>query len=131
MFHSHCVRDYMATNLITVAPDMEILRAACVLIDNNISGAPVVDQSGKLVGMLTERDYLRVILDAGYYQDYGGQVKKFMSKDVISISPDESLMTLAKRFMDNAYRRYPVLENDQLVGQISRRDVLRVLEELW
>ncbi len=131
MFHSHCVRDYMATKLITITPEMEILRAACILTENKISGAPVVDQSGKLVGIITERDYLRVVLDAGYYQNYGGQVKNFMSKDVITVTPDESIMTIAKRFMDNAHRRYPVLENDQLVGQISRRDVMRVLEQLW
>lgn len=131
MFHSHCVRDYMATKLITVAPETEILRAACMLTENKISGAPVVDQDGKLVGIITERDYLQVVLDAGYYQNYGGQVKNFMSKDVITVSPDESIMTIAKRFMDHAHRRYPVLENDQLVGQISRRDVLRVLEQLW
>ena len=131
MFHSHCVRDYMATKLITVTPEMEILRAACMLTENKISGAPVIDQNGKLVGILTERDYLQVVLDAGYYQNYGGQVKKFMSKDVITVSPDESIMTIAKRFMDHAHRRYPVLENNQLVGQISRRDVLRVLEKLW
>ncbi len=131
MFHSHSVRDYMATKLITVTPEMEILRAASILTENKISGAPVVDQNGKLVGMITERDYLRVVLDAGYYQNYGGQVKNFMSKDVTTVTPDESIMTMAKRFMDSTYRRYPVLENDQLVGQISRRDVMRVLEQLW
>lgn len=131
MFHSIRVRDYMATTLVTLAPDTEILRAAHIMLENDISGAPVVDENGKLVGMITERDYMRVVLEAGYYRDYGGKVEKYMSKDVTTIDPNESIMELAKRFMENTHRRYPVVEDDQLIGQISRSDVLRALEKLW
>ena len=131
MFHSIRVRDYMATSLVTLAPDTEILRAAHIMLENDISGAPVVDENGKLVGMITERDYMRVVLEAGYYRDYGGKVEKYMSKDVTTIDPNESIMELAKRFMENTHRRYPVVEDDQLIGQISRSDVLRALEKLW
>jgi CBS domain-containing protein len=131
MFHSIRVRDYMTTTLVTLQPGTEILRAVHIFVKNDISGAPVVDESGKLVGILTERDCMRINLEAGYYEDYGGRVENYMSKNVIFIDPDESILVLAKRFVDAPYRRYPVVDNDRLVGQISRRDVMRVLDELW
>ncbi len=131
MLRSIRVRDYMATRLFTLEPTTEILHAMHLLVENDISGAPVIDEHGRLVGMLTERDFMRVALEASYYEDYGGQVEGYMSKDVVTIDPEESIVALARRFMDSAYRRYPVLENERLVGQISRRDVMRALDELW
>lgn len=125
------VRDYMATRLFTLAPATEVMHAVHLLVENNISGAPVIDEHGKLVGMLTERDFMRVALDASYHEGYGGRVEEYMSKDVVTINPEESIVTLAQRFMDSSWRRYPVVENDRLIGQISRRDVLRALDELW
>ncbi len=131
MFHSIRVRDYMTTNLFTLQPGTEILRAVHLFVENDISGAPVVDENDKLVGILTERDCMRIDLEAGYYEDYGGRVENYMSKNVTTIDPDESILELAKRFIEAPYRRYPVVENDRLIGQISRRDVMRALDELW
>ncbi len=131
MLHSIRVRDYMTRSLFTLQQGMEILRAVHILVENDISGAPVVDESGKLVGILTERDCMRIDLEASYYEGYGGRVENYMSKNVISIDPDMSILELAKRFIDAPYRRYPVVENDRLIGLISRRDVMRALDELW
>lgn len=131
MLRSIRVRDYMATRLFTLAPTTEILHAVHLLVENDISGAPVIDEYGKLVGMLTEHDFMRIALEASYYEDYGGRVEEYMSKDVSTIDPDESIVALARRFINSSYRRYPVVENDRLIGQISRRDVMRALDELW
>jgi CBS domain-containing protein len=132
MFHSIRVRDYMTTNLFTLQPGMEVLHAVHLFVENDISGAPVVnEETGKLVGILTERDCMRIDLEAGYYKDYGGRVEEYMSKNVTTIDPNEGILELAKRFIEAPYRRYPVLDNDRLVGQISRRDVMRALDELW
>lgn len=128
---SDSIRDYMASELITLTPDTEILRAARLLVDSNIGGAPVVDAGGRLAGILTERDLMRVVLNAGYYADYGGRVADYMTTAVETISPDESVVAVAKRFLAQRYHRYPVVENGRLVGQISRRDLLRALSDLW
>ncbi len=125
------IRDYMATALVTVTPDTEILRAARLLVDNNIGGAPVVDAGGGLAGILTEKDFMRVVLNASYYADYGGRVADYMTTTVETIGPDESVVAVAKRFMESPYHRYPVLDNGRLVGQVSRRDLLRALSDLW
>jgi len=122
--------DYMAANLITFSPDMEILRAISLLVEKRISGAPVVDSRGNLVGVLSEQDCMRVALNAGYYDDYGGRVAEFMSTKVETIDADTSILKLAEMFINARYRRYPVMRDNRLVGQISRRDVLRALQAL-
>ncbi len=131
MSESVKVRDYMARDLVTLSPDTEILRAVSTLLDNDIAAAPVVDEAGSLVGILTERDCMRVVLIAGYHAEYGGQVSDYMSKKVDTISADESIVDAAKLFLGHRFHRYPVLDNGRLVGQISRRDVMRALEKLW
>ena len=121
------VRDYMATELLVLDPDTELLTATHALIERDVSGAPVVDQAGRMVGILTERDCMQAALQAEYYGVRGGQVKDHMSTDVKSVSPDDSILTIAKMFIEGSYNRYPVLEDGRLVGQISRRDVMRAL----
>ncbi|MDH3469637.1 MAG: CBS domain-containing protein, partial [Gammaproteobacteria bacterium] len=115
----------MATDLVTLTPGMEILRAVHTLLENDIAAAPVLDDTGTLVGILTERDCMRVVSNAGYYSEYGGRVAEFMSKNVETIAADDSIVDAAKLFFGDRFHRYPVMENDRLVGQISRRDVLR------
>lgn len=125
------IRDYMATDLVTVTPDTEILRAARLLVDHNIGGAPVTDAGGRLAGILTEKDLMRVVLNASYYADYGGKVADYMTTEVETIGPEESVVAVAKRFLTRGYHRYPVVEHGRLIGQISRRDLLRALSDLW
>jgi len=125
------VRDYMTRGLVTLTPQTEILRALHTLIEKDIAGAPVVDESGAVIGILTERDCMQVALNATYHSEYGGVVADFMAKPAVSISPDEGLVDVVKRFIDTSYHRYPVVENGRLVGLISRRDVMRALGDAW
>ncbi len=124
------VRSYMAKDLITFTPEMDVFEAVQRLVQHKISGAPVIDHQGNLVGLLSELDCVKVVLNASYYGDWAGKVSEYMSHDVKTIDADTSIVEVAEMFLQAPYRRYPVLEENQLVGQISRRDVLRVLQEL-
>ena len=130
MLKSIKVSDYMAASLVTFNPDMEMRLAISLLVEKRISGAPVVDDHGNLVGVLSEQDCMKVALSAGYFDDYAGQVKDYMSSEVTTIDADTSILTLAQLFIDSPFRRYPVMQNNRLVGQVSRRDVLRALEAI-
>ena len=116
MPRSMLVKDHMVTEVVTLHPDMEILRAAQVL-----------DQHGRLVGMLTERDCLRVTLHAGYHGEPGGLVRDFMTPDPVVVRPDDTIFDLAEKFIGEKYRRYPVMDGGRMVGVISRRDVMRAV----
>ena len=124
------VRDYMAGKLVTFKPDTDVLDAIHELVQQRIAGAPVVNDQGELVGMLSELDCMTVALNAGYYGDWGGPVADYMTPDVESVDADMNIIDLAQKFLQTKYRRFPVLRNNRLVGQISRRDVLRALKEL-
>ena len=121
----------MTRELITLKPDTEILRALLLLAEHGISGAPVLDEQGNMIGMLTEKDCIRSALEAAYHSQYTGLVADFMSTTVVGVSPDESIANTAERFLASPYRRYPVVEDSQLIGLISRRDVIRALAEAW
>ncbi|PJI84364.1 CBS domain protein [Yoonia maricola] len=125
------VADYMVVDLITLSPETEINRAMHVLLDHRISGAPVVDKNGDLVGVLSKKDCLKAALEASYYREWGGTVAQHMSKDVETLDAGTDIVAATKAFLNNTYRRFPVIEEGQLVGQISRADVLRAMSENW
>jgi CBS domain-containing protein len=121
----------MTKNVITLEAGMEILHAAHVLIRHDISGAPVLDQHGNLVGMLTERDCMRVVMQSDYHGERGGLVEDFMSTNPQWVGPEQSILTLADLFINGRFHRYPVLDNGRLVGLISRRDVMRAMGKYY
>jgi len=128
--HGAKVRDYMSRHLIVLSPDMEVLHAIGIFVEKRISGAPVLDRFGSLVGMLSEKDCMRVALSAGYYGEWGGRVEEYMHSPVATIDADMPIVEVAQLFAEREYRRYPVTEDARLVGQISRSDVLRALQEI-
>ena len=102
-----------------------------MLLDKSLSGAPVVDGEGNLVGVLSKKDCLKVAFSASYHKDWGGPVSDYMNRDVQTVEADTDIVEVAEIFLKGPYRRFPVMENGRLVGQISRHDVLRALDELW
>ena len=125
------VRDYMSRKLLTLDPQTEILRALRTLSEHDVAGAPVVDEAGKMIGIFTEIDCIRMALDAAYHSQFGGVVADFMSKEVDVMSPDDSMVAAAQRFLAQHYHRFPVVEDGQLVGTISRREVMQALSDAW
>ena len=123
-------RQYMSKSLLTLRPDMDVIQAVHLLVEHKISGAPVLDDHGNIVGMLTERDCMEVVLKASYHGELGGQVEQYMSRVVRTVDVDSSLLDLAQMFVNSPYRRYPVMDGNRLVGIISRRDMLRAVQDL-
>jgi CBS domain-containing protein len=124
------VKDYMARTLVTFKPDTDVLDAVHELVKHGIAGAPVVDDAGNLIGMLSELDCLKIALQAGYHGDAGGPIAEYMSQGVETVDAEMSIIDLAQKFIATQFRRFPVMHENRLVGQISRRDVLRALEYL-
>jgi len=122
---------YMAREIVSFAPDTDIHKAIKVLIDKRISGAPVVDAAGNLVGILSKKDCLKVAFAASYHQDLGGRVADYMSTEVETVDSGAGVIGVAERFLGCSYRRFPVVAGGRMVGLISRHDILRAIEEMW
>ena len=123
-------RDFMIKKLVILRPEMDVIEAVRRLLKNRISGAPVVDHDGSFLGVFSEKCSMQVLLDAAYEQLPSNQVRMFMDTEPQTIAPDTHLLSIAQVFLLTSYRRLPVLEDGRLVGQVSRRDVLRAAMDL-
>lgn len=122
--------DIMQRRLHTVLVDADIEEAVRSLLKKHHSGAPVIDSSGKLVGVLSEYDCVAVLARAAADKWPAGRVSERMTTDVETVSPAEDIFALATRFTEGRHRRLLVVEGEKLVGVISRRDLLGALESL-
>lgn len=125
------VRDLMNKSLVTLKPDMDMEKAIGVLLKNRVSGATVVDGERKVVGVLSEKDCLRIYASGAYNSLPNRRVADYMSKEVFTVDPEADLFRVAELFLKHHFRRLPVIEEGVLIGQISRRDVLAGSRELW
>jgi CBS domain-containing protein len=126
------VSDYMTTNLITFTVDQPIESVIQALIKHRISGGPVVNINNELIGIISEGDCIKQISDSRYYnmplQDQ--TIEKLMVKNVDTIDGNMNIFDAANKFLATKRRRFPILENGKLVGQISQKDILKAAMEL-
>ena len=123
--------DLMTRSVVTLAPDGGIYPAIKVLLKHKISGAPVVDPAGRLVGILSEKDCLRVLVGGALDGLPDGLVRDYMTETVETVGPGATLLDIAHRFITRSYRRLPVLDADgRVIGQVSRRDALVAIEAI-
>lgn len=144
------VRDVMTRNVISVKADESILSAARLMLQNRISGLPVLDASGGLVGIVTEGDFLRrgelgttkrrprwveFLLGPGklaeeYVHQSGRKVFDVMTRDPRTVSEDDTLETVVAQMERHRVKRLPVVRQGKLVGIISRANLLHALASL-
>ena len=122
------VRDCMDKVVPTLTPEMDMLEAVDFLLKHHVTGAPVLDAKGAMIGMVTEKDCLRLLSTGVEGQPPKGTVKDFMSTKVDFVTPDMNVYFVAGLFLGANFRRYPVVENGKLVGAITRFDILRVIQ---
>ena len=141
-------RDVMTKDVVTIPETASLREAAHILVEHRISGAPVVDESGNVVGMLSEADILdekkreaalpRVALFGvsivpedslrrAYEEGMSLQVKDVMTKRVISVEEDTPLKEIARLMVRHKVNRFPVVKERKLVGIVARDDILRAL----
>lgn len=126
------VSQYMTKNLISFRPDQSVREVMDQMIKHKISGGPVVDQHGALIGVISEGDCLKQVVRAKYHnlpQDKELVADHMMTK-VVTIEPDKDIFDAAQQFLSKKIRRFPVLDNGRLVGQISQRDVMNAVMKL-
>lgn len=126
------VKHHMAERLVTFKPEQSVMEAMEILLKNKISGGPVIDVNGELVGIISEGDCLKQISQSKYYNlpmsDI--KVKDYMTKEVKTMDAFITVFEAADYFLNHRVRRFPVLKLGKLVGQISQKDVLEAILEM-
>lgn len=119
-------------DMITFRPDQAIQEVIDIMIDKRISGAPVLDGQRRLVGIISEKDCLRVMVDQAYHNlpMSNRTVSDYMTAKVKTLSPDSDVVEAANEFLNTAIRRLPIIENGVLLGQVSRRDILKAAKNI-
>ena len=128
------ITEYMtpAKKLITFKPDTQIAEAIDSLLSNRITGAPVLNDKGEVVGLIDDKDCLNVLVSSAYYNHpvEKDTVSDYMSNVMKSISVDSNIVDVANTFVQTPYKRLLVMDGDgKLMGQISRRDILRAVKD--
>ena len=120
-------KDIMTREVITVGPDVTLAGAIRMLIDNKISGLPVVDAGGEMLGIISEKDILNYAFSGNLDNT---TAKEAMTKNVISFPPDADVDAIALAIGHHQFRRVPIVEKGRVVGIVSRRDIIRVALQL-
>ncbi|HEX6543208.1 MAG TPA: CBS domain-containing protein [Ktedonobacterales bacterium] len=115
-------RDIMTSHVISIPPTATIREAADLLASHRISGMPVVDKSGRMVGLVTEADLI---------SKHGRTVADIMSTRVVSVRDTTHVDEIAQLLTSNHYKRVPVMHEENLVGIVSRADIVRMMASRW
>ena len=121
------IKSIMTTNVITVKPDTLIFDAMQLLVKHKISGLPVVDDEMRLVGILTEKDVLQLLVNEDI--TYKDTVMHYMTKKVVSFSENDSAIQVCQFLQKSHIRRVPIVKDGKLIGIVSRRDIIALILE--
>ncbi|MEZ4801733.1 MAG: CBS domain-containing protein [Gelidibacter sp.] len=126
------VSDFMTKDLITFKPEQKVIDVVEMLIKHKISGGPVVNDNHELVGIISEGDCLKQISESRYYNMpmEDDTVEKRMIKNVDTLDGNMNVFDAANVFLESKHRRFPIIENGKLVGQISQKDILKAALKL-
>ena len=128
------VTKYMvrASDMITFRPGQSIQEVIDIMIDKRISGAPVLDEQKRLVGIISEKDCLKVMVDEAYHNlpMSNRTVADYMTAKVKTLSPESDVVEAANEFLNTPIRRLPIVDKGVLLGQVSRRDILKAAKNI-
>ena len=121
------IKDHMDRQPVLLKAGMSLAVAVEQLLKSNKSGAPVVSDSGDLVGFLSQQDCLAVMLKSSYHCDLTSTVDDCMKRDVLFVAPNDSVLQLAEQMLGAKPKIYPVINNGKVVGTINRTNVLNAM----
>jgi CBS domain-containing protein len=130
MLRSVDLSDYMLPDPVKVSPDDDVFTAIKLIIQNRISGVCVVADDDKLVGVLSELDCLKAILSATYNESTSvGKVGEYMSSELDVCDLNADVVNVAAGMLKKGHRRLPVVKDGKMIGQITCRQLLRVVSD--
>ncbi len=122
------VEKYMNRRPVSFKLDIPVAQAVEKLLKAKQIGGPVVDKSGHVLGWISEQDCLRKMLESSYYCEQVALVEDLMRKEVLTVGPEQSILDLAQQMLGDKPKAYPVIEDNILIGVITRREILQAID---
>ena len=123
------IRDIMSRDAYYVTQQTSINDLIHGLSIHKLSGAPVADQYGNLIGFVSEQDVLPQLMQNAYYCHQPNSIESVMQSEVLSVKPTDTVMTLAKLMLDQKPKVYPVVEDRRIIGIVTRHQIAKALIE--
>lgn len=125
------VKDFMDKTYVTLHKDTDVYKAIDILLDKGVTSAVVVDDNGRICGILSEKDCMTLLTKGEYHTLPSGKVCDYMTEHVVTISPSTDIFKVADMFLHHFFRRLVVADDEnRMIGQITRRDLLRVIKRI-
>jgi CBS domain-containing protein len=115
----------------TVTPETRVQDAMKVMLDKQLIGVLVVDDERNLIGVFSEKDCLKVLLQSGFHRMPDDRVKDYMHPVAMTIESRTDILSVAQTFLQKPFRRLAVVDDGKLVGQITRRDIVRGMQRYF
>lgn len=132
--HFPHVKEFMSRSFIRFAPETDIFAATKEILAARVTGAPVVDDQDRLIGMISERDCLKLINQSSYDNVLaGGPIENYMTPgtDCVTVTLESGLDEVARIFLQHGFKKIPVIDGEKLVGLVRRSDALRALNDFY
>ncbi len=121
------VKDYMQSNVPAIRDTANVKEVVDHLLNMGVTGSPVIDNREHVVGFVSEQDCMKEMLNSAFYHEQPSLVTKIMRSDVLTVTPDTSILEIAETMLGNKPKNYPVVSAGKLVGLINRRQILQAL----
>ncbi len=121
------IADYMSKNITTLKKETDVFVAIQQLLNHKQTSAPVVDESGKFIGIFSEKDCIETVLEASYNQGASSKVADFMTDETLFVDAETNIIDIAKKFTTCSERVLPVITDNQIVGLVSGEDLLKAI----
>lgn len=121
------VKDFMQHNAHAISVKANVEQVVAHLLNSNITGAPVIDEYHQVVGFVSEQDCIKEMLNNAFFCDGPAPVTSIMHKEVLTVTPNTSILEIAEIMLQHKPKNYPVVADGKLVGIINRRHILHAL----
>ena len=124
------VKDIVRKNIVPLSSELLLAEAVERILASGLTGLPVINDDGRLVGFLSEQDCIAQMISGTYHSDSRKVVADLMHQEPLFVGPEESIIDVAQKMQLNKPKVYPVIQEYELLGVISRKDVLKALSEI-
>ena len=118
------VKDIMVTDVITTKKQTPVYQAIAAMVENNITGLPIINDDGTIAGIFSEKEVLTLLYSV---EDVDAKIEDYMTKNPITFGPEDDIVEIIDCFVKSDFHRVPIVDKGRLIGIVSRKDIIQYI----